>query len=193
VPRYFGVKMTQNTIIRTLLAGLPALLLGAGGCLMQPDYAVSVTTADGVKIDVPLTFAMKKIDVADDAIALRSFQFVPLKMEEGKGIGFAFALEFKNGSRPVTITVDDVSEEPILSIYANNDPKLKQGAPIWVAVSKAFHPADEHAKWIMTLDNGVKVYRFTVKLADGSTHVLRFPIFVTGAFKTFLRAELGAG
>jgi hypothetical protein len=171
------------------LAGvLAAALLGAGGCLMRPTYSVNFTTADGVQMEVPLSVA--KVDVGDDQVSVKNFQFTPWRIDKGKGLAFTFQLVFAKGYKPVSIVVDDVSDTPILSVYTDDKPVLLKDG-VWSGLSPAHSPADEYVKWVSTLDNTVKVYRFTVKLTDGTTHVLRFPIFVPSVMKAFIRSQLG--
>jgi hypothetical protein len=172
------------------LAGalLAALLIGTTGCIGQGDYFVKTTSADGVEMEVPAN--KESVAVFDDAIRVDRFQFNPRLEDDPKGVAYTFSLEFRGGARPVAITVDDDSEEPILTILTDDSPKLVRGN-FWVAFTKTYNPADEHVKWLLTLDSGVRVYRFTVKLADGSTHVLRYPIFVSNYAKMAARDALG--
>jgi hypothetical protein len=107
-----------------------------------------------------------------------------------KGLALAFQLAFAKGQSPVSVQVDDVSDEPILNVF--NDPKpVLTDKRHWNGLTKPHNPADEYTKWMLNLDNTIKVYRFTVKLADGSTHVLRYPIYVPANMKAFMRTQLG--
>jgi hypothetical protein len=98
----------------------------------------------------------------------------------------------RNGAKPVAVAVDDVTDMPILSIITDNAPVLTKDN-VWNNVSLPHHPVDEYAKWMLTLENSIRVYRFTVKMADGTTHVLWYPIFVPTNMKSFMRGQLGAG
>jgi len=185
--------MNPPLIPRTASRGLVALLaaaaaLGLVGCLMRPSFAAKITTADGVLIEVPLSTQMP--EVSDDAMTVNKLLFTPWTMDKSKGLAIAFQVAFKAGAKPVTIAVDDVSDEPILNVYTDRAPVLSSKGN-WNAVTPPHNPADEYAKWIMTLDNTIKVYRFTVKLADGTTHVLRYAIFVAGPIKGYMRSQLG--
>jgi len=183
------IPMKLPPSLSRVLAGVAAAAaVGGAGCLMQASYAVNVTTADGVQIEVPLTLA--RLDISDGAISVKNFAFTPWAMGNEKGLAFGFQLEFKAGSKPVAITVDDVSDTPILSVYSDNAPILSKKS-VWSGMSPAHHPTEDLVRWILTLDNSVKVYRFTVKLADGTTHVLRYPVFAPAQMKTFMRGQLG--
>ena len=172
-----------------LAASLALASLCLAGCLMQASYEVSVTTADGVTLQVPLSRTFK-VDAGDDAVKFFNFKFTPGSEGEVKTFGYAFALKFLGGHVPTQIVVEDDTEQPILQLFNDPAPKLNQ-SKVWVGRSKGFNPADEHINWVNTLDNGVRVYRFTITMTDGSVHIIRAPIFVPGEAKAMFRAELG--
>lgn len=175
---------------RKLPGALAAVSLGVSGCLMQAHYSANVTTADGVQIEVPLS--REAVVVDDGTVSVKIFQFKPLPMEKGKGLAFAFMLGFKEGAKPLAIEVDDVSDTPILNVLTDNAPKMGK-KNTWSEGTSPRAPTDDLVKWLLTLENSVKVYRFTVKLADGTTHVLRYPVFAPAPMKAYMRAQLGVG
>jgi hypothetical protein len=168
-------------------AALAALALS--GCVMQPDVSVSALMANGEKIEVPLT--TKPLPVTDGTINIPLFRFAPWDMgkDKPKALVFNFIVEFKPGTAPTSILIEDFTEMPILQIYRDDNPKLLRNT--WGAVSSTYAPQDEHVKWVLTLDNNVRVYRFTIKMTDGTTHVLLKPVFVPGNMKQYMRTELG--
>jgi hypothetical protein len=158
---------------------------------MQPSFSAKTTTADGVMVEVPLTPNPQVVE--DDVMSVRKLVLTPVPLDrEGKTRGLALAIQivFAKGKTPLSILVDDVSDEPILSIVNDPHPKLNDEHH-WNMLTAPHSPVDEYAKWVMTLDNTIRVYRFTVKLADGSTHVLRYPIFIPTRGKAIIRYELG--
>ncbi len=155
---------------------------------MQPSFSAKTTTADGVVIEVPMS--RTPLVIEDDAISVKRVLFTPVKVDKVSEITILFQLEFQKGLKPVLITVDDVSDDPILNVMTVKDPPLSDKNH-WNAASPPHNPADEYAKWMLTLDNTIKVYRFTVKLADGTTHVLRYPVYVPGMMKGYMRAQMG--
>lgn len=173
-----------------LSAAVATLLLGVG-CSMSPDVATIVTIADGTKVDVPLG-ANSSQPVGDEAMVIKLLQFSPWDMgpDKPKAIAFRFIIEFLKGAQPTSIVIEDVTEDPVELIYQDNHAHLIKGN-VWGAGSRPFAPQDEHVKWILTLDNNVRVYRFTVKLADGSVHTLLKPIIIPGFMKDFMRTQLG--
>jgi hypothetical protein len=156
---------------------------------MQPDVSVTAMMADGNRIEVPLT--TQPPVVTDGTITIPMFRFAPWDMgkDKPKTLVFTFIVQFKEGAVPTSILVEDFTEMPILQIFRDDHPKTQKNA--WGAVSATYAPQDEHVKWVLTLDNNVRVYRFTVKLADGSTHVLLKPVFVPSNMKMFMRSQLG--
>jgi hypothetical protein len=174
-----------------LLSAAAATLLLCVGCSMSPDVATIVTIADGTKVDVPLG-ANGNQPVSDDAVSIRLLQFSPWDMgpDKPKAVAFHFIVEFLKGAQPTSIKIEDVTEDPIELIYEDDHAHLTKGN-IWGAGSRPFAPQDEHVKWILTLDNNVRVYKFTVKLADGTVHTLLKPIIIPGFMKDFMRTQLG--
>jgi hypothetical protein len=174
---------------KALAVSLAALSLAASGCLMQPSYSIKVTTAEGIEMEVPLT-AKVDINVSDDVIAVKNFRYVPLSKGSEKALGYYFELQFKHGAKPVSVVIDDVSEAPILNLVTDTAPKLVR-TDSWEGTSGPYNTADSHVTWLATLDNGVRVYRITAKLPDGTTDVLRLPILMPSNTKAIFRAELG--
>jgi len=185
----FKPPMVPDSVSRTAAGALAALSLAFAGCLLQADYSVKITTADGVTLEVPLN-KQGEIHASDEVISVRNFQFVPTATEATKALGYLFELEFKEGTRPASIAVDDITEEPIMALMTDGAPKLDKRNR-WVASTPGWNPAEERVNWISTLDNGVRVFRFTVKLTGGSVHVLRLPVFVPAWKKAELRTQLG--
>ena len=158
---------------------------------MQASYSVSVTTADGVTLEVPLSAKFEVPQYAiDDFVEVKNFRFMPLNVESVRTMAYEFALHFKRGCKPASIVVEDDTEDRIWSLYEDRAPKLLKG-DFWIATTPGFNPNEERMNWLNTLDNGVRVLRFTVTLTDKSVHVLRLPIFVPGQAKAIFRSELG--
>jgi hypothetical protein len=155
---------------------------------MQPSFSAKTTTADGVVIEVPMS--RTPLVIEDDDLKVNRVLFTPVKVDKAFALTILFQLEFHKGQKPVLITVDDVSDEPILNVLTVKDPPLTDQNH-WNAASPPHNPADEYAKWMLTLDTTIKVYRFTVKLNNGTTHVLYYPVYVPGMMKNVMRAQMG--
>ena len=174
-----------------LAGALAAALLGVAGCVVRPDVSVRVTTADNKVVDLPLTTAPGP--VGDGVVTVQSLQVSPWDVDKEKGkaktLAFTFVVQFQAGSVPARISIEDVTEAPILPIFEDKDPKLVKNN-MWGAVSSPVNPHDEHVNWLLTLDNTVRVYRFTVTLKDGSTHVVYKPIYLSAQMKNFIRSTI---
>ncbi len=188
----FPMPRTPTSPSAACLGLAPALLFLAliCGCQMEPSVSVRVQDADGQTIDVPL--GSRPEPVTDGVVTVENFQFAPWDMgkDKPKAITFTFVVGFAVGSEPSSIIVDDFTEQPVLRIFEDQKAHITKDHLLG-AVSLPFDPHDEHVKWINNLDNNVRVYRFTVKLKDGTTHVLLRPMFVPAQMKDFIRTQLG--
>jgi hypothetical protein len=182
----------MNPALKPLVASV-ALALAAltlAGCLMQPEVAMSVTTADGQKLEVPLNAAPGP--ATDGVVTVNAVQFAPWEMNadnKAKTLAFSFVIQFVPGALPAKILIEDDTEAPILQIFEDDNPKIVKDN-LWGGVSKPFAPSDEHVNWVLNLDNNVRVYRVTVRLKDGTSHVILKPIFVPAGMKTYMQKHL---
>ena len=174
-----------------MIAALAIVLIGLAACVVRQDVSVRVTTADNQVIDLPLTTAPGPN--GDGVVTVQSLQIAPWDIDKEKGkaktLAFTFVVQFKEGAKPASIAIEDVTEAPILPIYEDKDPKVVKNN-LWGAVSSPVSPHDEHVNWLLTLDNSVRVYRFTVKLTDGTVHVVYKPIFLSAWMKGNIRSIL---
>ncbi len=175
---------------RLLAAVLALAALGHSGCQMTPDYAMSVTSADGQKLQVP--FSGPPAPVTDGVVTVNSIQFAPWELDanrKAKTLAFSFLIGFAPGAAPAKIVVEDDTELPILALFEDDHAQILKNN-LWAGVSKPFAPSDEHVNWVLNLDNNVRVYRVTVTLKDGTTHVLYKPVLIPAAMKAFMRSRL---
>jgi hypothetical protein len=183
LPMHPGRALALSTVI------LSALLAGPG-CQFAPSVSAKVTTADGETIEVPLESG--NTPVTDGIVTVRNFQFAPWDMgpDKPKALTFTFVVGFKEGYEPSSVLVEDFTEQPILQVFS--DPKAHPSRNhFWAAVTTPYAPQDPHMNWMLDLDNSIRLYRFTVKLKDGTTHVLLKPMFVPAQMKMFMRTQLG--
>jgi hypothetical protein len=163
---------------------------GLAGCLMQPEVAMSVTSADGQKIEVP--FNGPPVPVTDGIVTVNQFQFAPWELDadnKAKTLAFSFLIHFAPGAVPTKIVIEDDTELPILMLFEDDSPKIVKNG-LWAGISKPFAPSDEHVNWVLDLDNNVRIYRVTVTLKDGTKHVLLKPVLVPSAMKAYMRKRL---
>jgi hypothetical protein len=170
--------------------GLAILMLPAG-CAMHPTWDATATTADGVVVDVPV--ASFKTDVTDDVVEVVKLQFLPLTGKDGnKRLAVIFEAVFHGGTKPTSIVITDVTEAPILQVFGDYSPKLAANSH-WTGATEPLNPTNNLLKFLTNIDNSIRIYRFTVKLTDGTTHVLNVPILVPGFYKEFMYKEAGGG
>jgi hypothetical protein len=174
----------------TCIAALACAAWIPTGCQMQPDVAMSVTTADGEKLEVPFNSA--PTPVTDGKVTVNSIQFAPWEMNadnKAKSLAFSFLIQFSPGSDPAKIVVEDDTEQPILMIFEDDHPHVVKNN-LWAGISRPFAPSDEHVNWVLNLDNNVRVYRVTVTLKDGTTHVLLKPVLIPAGMKSYMQKRL---
>jgi hypothetical protein len=190
MPLFLKVKMAPNRILRTLALAAALAMLAHTGCVMQPAISLSVTTADGEKLDVPLNTA--PAPASDGTMTVKVFQMSPwvVAPDKPKQITFSVIVQFIPGSVLKSMRIDDVTEAPIENISDEPHAAIMKDN-VWGAVTRSFAPQDEHVNWILTVENSVRIYRLTAKLADGTTHTVLKPLFVPAAVKEFMRTQLG--
>ena len=144
-----------------LATAVAAALLAASGCLLQPNVSVRITVADGTSMDVPFTSIPPP--ATDGVVTIKNFQFAPWDVgkDKPKSIAFTFVVGFAEGAEPASIVVEDFTEQPVLEIFSDMNAHVVKDH-LWGSVSRPFAPQDEHVKWVLNLDNNVRVYRFTI-------------------------------
>ncbi len=190
MPRILRTTMNRLWSAHGLAAALALAAAVLTGCQMAPEYAMSVTTADGQKLQVP--FGGAPAPVTDGVVTVNSIQFAPWEMNadnKAKTLAFSFLIQFAHGSKPAKIVIEDDTDAPILMIFEDDNPHIVKNN-LWAGVSKPFAPSDEHVNWILNLDNNVRVYRVTVTLKDGTSHVLLKPVLVPAGMKSFMQKRL---
>jgi|HubBroStandDraft_1064217.scaffolds.fasta_scaffold37519_2 hypothetical protein len=188
--RILRTPLNPNCSLKWLACASALAAIGLAGCLMQPDIAMSVTTADGQTLQVP--FSGPPVPVTDGKVTVNSIQFAPWELDadkKAKTLAFSFLLQFAQGAEPAKILVEDDTEEPILSIFEDDHPQIVKNN-LWAGVSRPFAPSDEHVNWVLNLDNNVRIYRVTVTLKDGTTHVLLKPVLIPATMKSYMRRRL---
>jgi hypothetical protein len=86
--------------------------------------------------------------------------------------------------------VDDVSDEAPVTLVDDPAPTLT-AAGAWHHESEPFDLNAPHAKWLATISNSLRVYRFTLTFADGQTVVLHQGTLFTAAMKAGVRQAMG--
>jgi hypothetical protein len=185
------MPLPLNTPVPGPLAALAlaAILVSCGGCSLQPSISAKVTTVDGQTVEVPLNSLA--VPVTDDVVTINTLQFSPwIVPDKPKQITFSSIIKFKDGAVPTHIVITDVTEDPVEEIVNEPSPKIVKDGLIGI-ISRPYLPDDDHVKWVLTLDNNVRAYRYTITLADGTTHVLYRGVFIPANMKNLMRFQLG--
>lgn len=109
--------------------------------------------------------------------------------KEAKRVDYDVKLKFKGGARPTRIKVEDVSEDPIVLVMEDASPHLDQG--VWEGKIIGLDSKDRRIGWVLSLEDSVRVLRFTVVLADGRTDTIEQAVSYPAVLKTMVRKVLG--
>lgn len=168
-----------------LLRLLPfALIFGLAGCTTEITY--NAKTADGQKVAFTMIDGFTK-----NAKAEGIETFAP-RLEpdpKQKKIRYNARLVDTSGLGIRSIKLEDVSDEKVLVLIEENDPKLKD--QVWLGSSAYYGIEDEQLHWLTYIDQSFKVYRYTVTRPDGHTVVLYEGSMIPGYGKAILRGILG--
>lgn len=186
---YNMLILTPRFSRRTLVGVAAASLILAGGCVMQPTFDATATTEDGVVVNVPLSNS--KTDVIDGDVEVNLLQFLPLTNKDGgKRLSVVFQMVFHHGAKPSSIQITDVTEVPVLTVFGDYSPKLDAKGQ-WRGATEPLSPSNALLKFLTNIDNSIRIYRFTVKLTDGTVQKLNVPMLVPGFYKEFMLKEAG--
>jgi hypothetical protein len=186
----FFAKSTECSARAWRAAGGLLVMTGAlmwGGCATG-DYAYVSTISTGERIQIPLergspTMAKK------GTLTVRNAALIPNIVSKEKELQYLFAL-IDSGTVPLkSVRVEDVTEAPALLMAEDLDPKVVNHQ--WSKTSRMFKADEPALAWIAHLDNSMRIYRFTVVKADGTTTTLDQGWMVPGWVKVPMRAALG--
>ena len=176
----------SRSVVFSTLAGLVAL--GLSGCVMAPSVAMVQTIAGGENFEVKLD--SKGVERAEDKDAKVTTAGIIIDYAAKKA-GYSAEILDKSGFVPTHIVMEDISEDPIETVLNDEHPVLTADHT-WRATSTYRELDDARFKWLMPLDNSVRVYRFTITTADGRTLVYRQASFYTSYVKEAIRKQLGS-
>lgn len=163
-----------------LLAGLLGGCAGGGG-----DVFAVVPVVGGEKLRVPLSQQIPSARTAEVEVAGVRFEPHPQKD------ALALRCELKR-LKPITlsrITVEDVAGEQPVLLIDDRAPHLEGN--VWKSAAGPLGKDDAKIAWLVSLENTIRVYRFTVETAEGRKIVLHQPAFFPGFLKEQMRQTLG--
>ncbi len=151
--------------MRHLFLPLFVLCLLLAGCIGESTHSYTTTIAGGEEVRVPLgdRSGPMLVSQGDIAIDVARFTFDPTD----KTVFHLFAFTDKSGRPPRHVKVEDVTESEPVVLVDDAQPKLEK--TLWRAVSEKMGVGDPRLKWVMTVDNAIMIYRFTIVTADGKT------------------------
>ncbi|HVW20131.1 MAG TPA: hypothetical protein VHC86_02870 [Opitutaceae bacterium] len=106
-----------------------------------------------------------------------------------KHVDYDFQIELKRDVLPRSITVEDISEDPIQTLLEQAPPAM-QGRK-WRGQILKMDMSDKRLGWLTSLDDTVRVLRFTVVLPDGRASVVNQAVSYPGMLKALIRRTLG--
>lgn len=124
----------------------------------------------------------------DDAVRLNPVVFV-LDDKNPRLAAYKFSLVEKNGKVPDRITVEDVSDDKPVFWVNDGSPRLVDDQ--WTFRTPFLQVTPVAFGWLNEIDNGVRVYRFTIYQSDGSKDVLYDASNYPASMKAFLRVHFG--
>jgi hypothetical protein len=170
------------------LPGLALLLLPLAGCTvpMTSSNTYLVPMANGEKMEMSIKNGALAMAESD---GIRIVQVALNPSADKKQVVYTFELAAKSGVVPKHITVEDLTEDPVRTLADDPSPQLAAGH--WKLTTPVLDQKDPTFEWLVQLDDTIRVYRFTVTLADGSAVVLKQPALFPVFEKQMIRKMLG--
>jgi hypothetical protein len=161
------------------------LSLAAGGCATG-DLAMMATIAGGQKIRVPIS--RNGVELTNEAgIQINTATFT---LNADKKIVFVFEFTDSRHRAMSKVRVEDVSDQEPLPMVESDQPKLSARGQ-WHGESEPLALGDRRLGWMATLSNTLRVFRFTLTLADGQTLVIHQGGLFSAPMKSAVRQALG--
>ena len=99
-------------------------------------------------------------------------------------------VRFKKPLQVKSILMEDITDDPITPVIFDEHPTILPDGE-WIQTS-AYKPLTDPAfRWLMLIDNSVRVYRFTIITQDGQTLVYRQADFYNQYIKESIRKAMG--
>jgi hypothetical protein len=138
-----------------------------------------------------MTFGSKG-PILEENADFRTTGMPSLAPDKVKGtIDYEFGLEMKSDAPPRSVKVEDFSEDPIVLLLQDDAPHLTKR--VWKGSILQIDGKDKRLGWLSSLDDSVRVIRFTVVLADGSVSTLNQAVSYPAFYKEIIRKSLGLG
>ena len=168
-----------------LLLSLSIVFLS--GCATNNNYQTrSFPISGGKKLWVAFNErGALPVKTSDVEIAIAGFT----ADKEKKELTYRFLFKVLNNQTPKKVVVQDISEENPEVLVTDNNPKLERGH--WGGQSAPKTKDDPQVAFLRNDHDSVRVYRFTITLADGREINVEQALFYFGLMKSEARHNLG--
>jgi hypothetical protein len=173
-------------MMRTFPLLLIALTLVFSGCMSTGEVFAVVPVVGGETLRVPVSGPGVHNEKTDD------LQLVAAQLEPKAGTPtIELRCEFKLLKPAVIrhVTVEDVAGERAVMFVDDSAPKLD--GMTWKGTSTPITKDDARTTWLQSIENSIRVYRFTVETADGRKLVLNQPALFPAFVKMQIRHVFG--
>jgi hypothetical protein len=180
--------MLRPSLFRSL--GVVLLLAPLAGCVvpMTSSNTYMVPLSNGETMEMSIKNGGLTLADQDGIRIVEAGALNPSATK--KEIVCTFQLIVKSGHAPKRILIEDMTEDPVRVVVDDPAPKL-DAANHWKLTTPVLDAKDPIFAWLTQLDDTIRVYRFTVTLADGSQVVLKQPQMYPVFMKQLIRKMLG--
>lgn len=188
--------MTPASSFRNIMALMPSpriiamslVMLVPTGCAMVTTEGIRISGGETVKVTVErnwpstgpggLLFSPSE----NDTVRITRADF--LATGENRQLTHVFAFRLKDGSAPASVKVEDVSDEQAEILVTDTTPK--PGQSFWQEYATPRTLADPHLKWLLSNEDTVRVYRFSIATTAAKNVVLYQAVTYTSRFKSLM-------
>lgn len=169
------------------MIGAAALLVaGLLAACATGDVAMLAEIAGGQKVRVPFGKGGPEM-TTEDGVLINQATFT---LNAEKKIFYVFSCTDSRNRALRRVQVEDVSDAAPLSLIDDAKPQLAAGGK-WLGETPPLDWNDAKIKWLATISNSLRVYRFTLTFADGRTLVLLQGSFFPAPMKAAVRQTMG--
>lgn len=170
---------------------LSLLALAIPGCANTKSASQTLRTfkiAGNKAVDLPVTKDGAMVPTENNDIRIEVTGY--LIDAENRELLYTFGFREKKKAAPRSVTVEDVSGDTPVVLVADLAPELDSNGS-WKGNSIPHRRFDPTLGWVTDLGDTIKVFRFTVILADGRPFILHQASVWSGSSKQFVREILG--
>jgi len=164
---------------------LVVLIFLNSGCTTG-TYSVNVPISGGKMHQIQLG-SQGPVHSEDNYIAIEK---AIIQIQQTKKIGnFNFAFIVKGLATPLSVKIDDVSDDEPYEVFSQSPVNLSGNK--WEAKGIDITQTYEGIKWIYEIENSLRVYRFTIALSNGTTSEIYEGVSYPAQIKEFLKTQMG--